>query len=382
MRVLEVGAGTGGTTSSLLPVLPADRSRYDYSDVSDIFLDWGREKFASVPFLHTRRFDLEADPGEQGVEPGSYDVVVGSNVLHAVRDLRATLERVRSLLSPGGLLLLVESTGHLPWHDITTGLIEGWQHFDDDLRTDTPLLSVDTWHTLLAEAGFRAAEAAPPPDSPAAILRQHVILAVAEGRWGAAPAASAASASGAEASTTGRAAAASDRGAPAGAPAASDPDAPQSPAETLARRLADAVGNEREDIVADAVRACVMEVLRSDPDRPPSKDARLMELGLDSLMAVRLRNLLQKRLGVDGLPSTLVFDHPTIRHIAALALRLMAEAPGGPRPGGTAVAGADGTPGQAPAATSDDDHRRREVAELSDEEAEARLLERLERGDL
>lgn len=356
VRVLEVGAGTGGTTSSLVPVLPADRSRYDYSDVSDVFLDWGRSKFASVPFLHTRRFDLEADPGAQGVEPASYDVIVGSNVVHAVRDLPATLERMRTLLAPGGLLLLVESTGHLPWHDITTGLIEGWQHFDDGLRTDTPLLPVPAWLELLAGAGFRASAAAPGPDSPAGVLAQHVILAVNQGE----------SALGPPGSTPSDAAATGDV-APGGSPSgAGDGGAP---AEVdLAARLADAVGREREEVVAGLVRDCVMEVLRSDPDRPPSKDARLMELGLDSLMAVRLRNLLQTRLGLQGgLPSTLVFDHPTIRHITTLVLaRLGAGAPGGP---------------ETPAPSPDDGARRRELAELSDEEAEARLLERLERGE-
>ncbi len=34
LSILEIGAGTGGTTSALLPVLPAGRTRYVYTDVS------------------------------------------------------------------------------------------------------------------------------------------------------------------------------------------------------------------------------------------------------------------------------------------------------------------------------------------------------------
>ncbi len=344
VRVLEIGGGTGGTTSSLLPVLPLDRTTYDHTDVSEVFLDWAEDKFSHVPFLRTRLFDVESEPESQGIEPGSYDVVVGSNVLHAVRDLRVVLRRVRSLLAPGGLLLLVESTGHLAWHDITTGLIEGWQRFQDDLRADSPLLDPDTWHRLFEEAGFRASAASPPEDSPASVLRQHVLLAAAPGH-----------ASSEEADL---------RIAPDGESVSQD--AAKLGASGLSGLLADAVGSERDEVVTEAVRACVMQVLRSDPDRPPSRDARLMELGLDSLMAVRLRNLLQKRLGLEGsLPSTLVFDYPTIRRISELVMSLLdgPEQPEAP------------PEEEAPRAP---DERERRVAELSEEEVEAMLLERLD----
>ena len=78
-------------------------------------------------------FDLEKDLETQGFALHSFDVIVGANVVHAARDLDGALKRMSLLLAPGGILLLVEATHHHGWFDFTTGLIEGWQHFADEL---------------------------------------------------------------------------------------------------------------------------------------------------------------------------------------------------------------------------------------------------------
>jgi 3-oxoacyl-(acyl-carrier-protein) synthase/SAM-dependent methyltransferase len=346
LRILEFGAGTGGTTSSLLPVLPAARTQYDFTDVSDLFLAQAAERFRAFPFLRTGVFDLEKDVADQGYTPGSYDIVIGANVLHAARDLRASLARVQSLLAPGGMLMLIESTGHLAWHDISTGLIEGWQHFTDDLRNDTPLLGADRWIELLREAGFEEAVAEPALDSIADVLKQHVLIAR-------------------RSSDAVRAVVSPVAVTAVKSAAAPMPAVPQAVDSAFLGELRHALSGEREDIAANAVRACVVDVLHLDADRPPARDARLMDLGVDSLLAVRLRNVLQKRLQLPGkLPSTLIFDYPTIDRIAALIVERYAAVEPAVRADATAA------------------DRAAAVAALSDEEAEALLLARLDGGNL
>ena len=177
VRMLEVGAGTGGTTSALLQVLPADRTQYTFTDVSDFFIDRARERFAGRPSMTFARLDLDQDLRAQGYAPEIIDVIVAANVVHASVDVQAALRRLRDLLAPGGVLILIESTTHFAWFDMTTGLIEGWQHFADDLRTEQPLLAAATWIEALSDAGFEQSDFWPAENSPARHLGQHVLVA-------------------------------------------------------------------------------------------------------------------------------------------------------------------------------------------------------------
>src|SRR5690606_35595404 len=91
LRIIEIGAGTGGTTAHVLPVLPAARTDYVFTDVSPHFLNRARTEFAGFPFVRYELLDITRDPAGQGFRPGTSDVVIAANVLHATPDLRDTL---------------------------------------------------------------------------------------------------------------------------------------------------------------------------------------------------------------------------------------------------------------------------------------------------
>jgi acyl transferase domain-containing protein len=162
LRVLEVGAGTGGTTAGVLAALPAGRAEYVFTDVAPVFLARARDKYAAYPFVRYETLDIEADPVAQGFPAHGFDVVLAANVLHATADLTATLSHVRRLLAPGGLLVLLEGTASQRWVDLTYGLTSGWWKFrDTTLRGAHPLLAASAWIDLLATTGFAAGAAVP-----------------------------------------------------------------------------------------------------------------------------------------------------------------------------------------------------------------------------
>lgn len=151
LRVLEVGAGTGGTTVRLVEQLP-EGTDYLFTDAGQSFVERARVRFADRPGMRFAVLDLERDFAEQGVAPNSIDLVVASNVVHATRNVAATLRRLRAALAPGGRLVLLEVTAPQRWFDLTVGLTPGWWTFADG--RESPLLPRDRWLELLDEAGF------------------------------------------------------------------------------------------------------------------------------------------------------------------------------------------------------------------------------------
>ncbi|MCL7460886.1 class I SAM-dependent methyltransferase [Micromonospora echinofusca] len=189
-QVMEVGAGTGGTSGPVLDALAdrAERLRYSYTDVGPAFLRLGRQRFgADRPYVDFARYNVEGAPEDQGFEPGSMQVVLASNVLHATLRISAALRHCHALLKPGGVLVVNEMTSRLDYNTLTFGLAEGWwRHADDEPRVPaSPLLDVAGWRAALGRAGFVDVRAYSVPGLADGEQVQTVFVATATGACGA-----------------------------------------------------------------------------------------------------------------------------------------------------------------------------------------------------
>ncbi|MBZ0297821.1 MAG: SDR family NAD(P)-dependent oxidoreductase, partial [Anaerolineae bacterium] len=156
VRILEIGAGTGGTTSFVVPDLPADRvESYTFTDISPLFGSRAAERFKAYSFMEYGVLDIKKDPLEQGFEPAQADLIIAANVIHATADLRTTLTHVRKLLAPNGTLILLEMIRPERWVDLSFGLTDGWWRFvDRDIRNDYLLMPQEGWFNVLSQCGF------------------------------------------------------------------------------------------------------------------------------------------------------------------------------------------------------------------------------------
>ncbi|MEH2178708.1 beta-ketoacyl synthase N-terminal-like domain-containing protein [Nostoc sp.] len=176
LRILELGAGTGTATAELLPILPLEQTNYTFTDVGGFFLNAAKKKFSDYPFLDYQLLDIERSPAEQGYKEHSYDVVVAFKVLHVARNIGQTLEYIRSLLAPGGLLLLWETTqARLESEVIDALIMNPIEDSSGDRNMGNPFISEKQWQAELKSHGFVQVSAF----SEFAPFREHVIVAQA-----------------------------------------------------------------------------------------------------------------------------------------------------------------------------------------------------------
>ncbi|EPY93027.1 hypothetical protein K530_50205 [Streptomyces noursei CCRC 11814] len=280
IRVLELGAGTGATSERVLPVLAAhaDRAEYWFTDISARFLEHGQEQLGRQhPYTVFRVLDLEKDVARQGFEPGTFDVVVATNVVHATRDLRTTLGKAKHLLKPGGRLVLNELTTLRSSNTVGGGVLEGWWLSQDaELRmTDAPLATPETWQRLLREAGFEAVTVRGGTASDGTDLGQSVV--------------------------TGR----SD-GAVAGPAADTVP-------QPAARAAAGPAAGSQDAVLARLV-AVARRALKIDEEISP--DLPLQEYGFDSLTGMKIVSGIADEFGAT-VELNDFYEYPTLREAAA-----------------------------------------------------------------
>lgn len=294
LRILEIGAGTGGTTAGVLAELdkiaPESLARleYVYTDISPAFLNRGKALFAQGrPYLHFALLDIEQPMADQGQLAGSVDIVMASNVLHATRDLSRTLQHVKYLLKRGGTLVLNEVMRSQGFLTMTFGLLDGWWLAQDrDKRLPhSPLLSESLWGVMMADEGM--ADVSCRIAGVAQEWCQGVLTASSDGRYVEAVSHQPASKM---ASRTGQQAA---------------PVAAAVSADDVVALFADAAPTHPQGLVLQYLRGQLAQVLQLhdeqfDKTGRPLTDLFLSELGVDSLTAMDLRGRLRAQLGVNA----------------------------------------------------------------------------------
>lgn len=159
-NILEIGAGTGGTTRKVLREIGNAYGHYTFTDISPGFFERAADKFSDLVQQRRMTFqvlDIEKDIINQGFSEGTYDVIVAANVIHATQYLEDTMRQVRRLLKPGGFLIMMEVTGDLLRPGLILGILSGWwvgPQVGDESRQWGPGIPTLQWNDLLQRTGF------------------------------------------------------------------------------------------------------------------------------------------------------------------------------------------------------------------------------------
>ncbi|WP_249930914.1 beta-ketoacyl synthase N-terminal-like domain-containing protein, partial [Paenibacillus polymyxa] len=184
IRIIEIGAGTGGTSAMLFQKLRPYQEHiheYCYTDKSRAFLLHAQKEYGPQnPYLTYKIFNVEESAVGQDIETGGYDIAIATNVLHATRNIRHTLGNVKAALRKNGLILINEISGNSLLNHLTFGLLEGWWLYNDpELRIPgSPGLYPERWQEVLENEGFRSVFF---PAQEAHEVGQQIIVAESDG---------------------------------------------------------------------------------------------------------------------------------------------------------------------------------------------------------
>ncbi|EMD94543.1 hypothetical protein COCC4DRAFT_152704 [Bipolaris maydis ATCC 48331] len=157
VNILEIGAGFGGTTRKLVQSLNrlGRPVKYTFTDISPTLVGRALKVFSDqYPWLQFQTWNMEQTPSSTLCATGPFDIIIGTNCVHATQDRTSTLNRLKQLLHPTGFVVLSEVTEIVDWYDITYGLLDSWWSDKDGCY---PLQCAETWMRCFKDAGFAVA---------------------------------------------------------------------------------------------------------------------------------------------------------------------------------------------------------------------------------
>lgn len=179
-KILEVGAGTGGSSIILLEKIKEKNLNVEYSftDISRGLLRYAQRNLHEIyPFLVYRKLDISKEVEAQGFELHAYDAIICQNVLHATAVLEDCIIQINRLLQDKGILILKELIRKVDFATTVFGLTPDWWNASDGIRIPgSPLLTEQVWMELLAKHNLEGSILVSEPTVPIEVPCQSIII--------------------------------------------------------------------------------------------------------------------------------------------------------------------------------------------------------------
>jgi len=177
LRILEVGAGVGGTSIDLIPALSEYNVEYHFTDISKFFLNEAKSRFEKYPWVSYGLYDINKDYWTQGIEASTYDVVVCANVLHNSRNLPKVIEILKEIAVPGGKLIVIDATKEnytlLTSMEFKDGLID---FTDFRAETDGTFIDFKQWKQVFHDVKLDVICSYPKEEDPLSLAGQTIFM--------------------------------------------------------------------------------------------------------------------------------------------------------------------------------------------------------------
>ncbi|PYG89174.1 pyochelin synthetase [Ruminiclostridium sufflavum DSM 19573] len=178
VRILEVGAGIGGTSIDLIPLLDRHKVEYRFTDISMFFLNAAKERFEKYSWIGYGLFDINTPFLHQNMTANSWDIILCANVLHNAADGQACISMLSEMITPNGALVVIDSIKE-PYSLLTS---MGFEYTipvtDYRLEAEQVFFDYPHWLEMFRCGGFNIAGEFPLIDAPLSNSGQHIFVGI------------------------------------------------------------------------------------------------------------------------------------------------------------------------------------------------------------
>lgn len=178
VKILELGARSSRFTKLVLDKCSSVDVEYTCSDSSSFFINNMRRKYSEYSNVDYKIFNIDKEIEDQDIKEKEYDIIISCDSLHRAENINNTLDYVKKLLAPGGIVVINEMTINNDIQKVTTGYLEeGFTKFQDERKeSKEPLISEKKWINLLKERDFINTDVFTDKNGIMNILGQHIMV--------------------------------------------------------------------------------------------------------------------------------------------------------------------------------------------------------------
>jgi len=159
VNILEIGAGTGATTTEVIDSILKNQLQnnmncYLFSDISNYFINEAKKSLQHIQWLEFMKIDIEERKDISLVENDSQDIVLAAGVLNNVKNTKEILLMLQSLLKKDGLVILTEADGESIQMLISQVFMMEPAN-DKRMETSFTFLTTAQWLEIFNEVRFR-----------------------------------------------------------------------------------------------------------------------------------------------------------------------------------------------------------------------------------
>lgn len=176
VRILEPGAGVGGTSRDLIPLLDRYKVEYHFTDISAFFLNEARKTFSDHNWIKYQIFDINKNYREQNYGENMFDIIICANVLHNAADGGKTLKMLSEMLTPNGYLVIIDCVSES--YSLMTSMSFEYTMKLTDYRNEESAVyfTYPHWIENFENAGLKMVCDYPDEGSPVGMSGQHLFV--------------------------------------------------------------------------------------------------------------------------------------------------------------------------------------------------------------